>query len=184
MGPGAFDRAVLDAFVQWRTPALTIPLEAMGRAGTNPGVLLAVMVVGLVLVVALRAFRAGAAVGIAVVAAFGVAKVAKDVFDRPRPDEHLQVVVGQGYAFPSTHGAFTAAAAAAFVTVVAWRSERHRRVVTAVLMAAVVFVGVAMVYLGSHWALDVFAGWAIGLPIGVVVGRALRPSVPERPAPV
>ena len=98
----------------------------------------------------------------------------KDVIARPRPPADLTMLAGEGFAFPSTHAAFTSAAATAFVAVTAWRSRRARAVVTALLGAAVALVGFSMVYLGSHWVSDVLVGWLIGVPLGAGLGRLLR----------
>jgi undecaprenyl-diphosphatase len=32
-----------------------------------------------------------------------------------------------------------------------------------------------MVYLGAHWFSDVIVGWALGIPLGWLVARLLRP---------
>ncbi|WP_226345977.1 phosphatase PAP2 family protein [Agilicoccus flavus] len=177
-----WDRALLDAIVAHRVPWLDGFTYSVGRAGISPTAAVVGLALAVAFVVLTRAWRpALAVVGAVVVAEVGVG-VLKEVIARPRPDAALQLLEGSGYAFPSTHAAFTSAASAALVVVLAGRSRRLARWTAVVLALACVTVAAMMVYLGSHWASDALAGWLIGVPIGVVAGRlgrrGARPSDP------
>lgn len=167
------DLAILEFLVDHRSPTLTAVPMWLGILGMQFVPMGLLVLVALVLAVHRRAWRQLAAVGTAVLTARIVVGVLKDVIERPRPPADLTLFAGSGFAFPSTHAAFTAAAATAMVCVTSWRSPGHRTAAIAALWAALVLIGVSMVYLGSHWTSDVLVGWALGVGIGFVIGRAL-----------
>ncbi|MDO5711000.1 MAG: phosphatase PAP2 family protein, partial [Micrococcales bacterium] len=186
----AADLAILQFLAAHRTDWLTsIPLT-IGVLGTSSWVIGPLALVGLVgLGLKRRTWRTGAAVVVSVLAAQLLVGPLKDAIERPRPAMDLTLLAGSGYAFPSTHAAFTSAAVAAYLAIThAARSrtgqngdrDRHRSATAVVLVGFVAFVGVCMIYLGSHWSTDVLAGWLLGTPLGWLVGRLLR-ARPPRP---
>ena len=162
--------------VEHRTPSLTWLARSVEVVGDSPWVLGALAVVGLAAVVALRAWRAGAAAVLAVVVATVAARVLKDVVERPRPGADLAVLPLEGWAMPSTHAARTAALTLAVLVVahVSASGGRRWRWVVAAVVGVNVLVGVLMVYLGAHWPTDVVAGWVLGAGVGWAAGRLLR----------
>lgn len=173
------DHAVLDVMVENRTPWLDAITRGVGIVGTSSAGLVGLALLGLVAAVVWRAWRPASAVSVAVLVAGGLAGRLKELFGRPRPDTALQMLDGTGYAFPSSHAAFTSAAAAALVCSVAWRSRVARRRAAMMLVLVVGAVGVMMIYLGSHWFSDVLVGWGMGTAIGAVIGVLLRGRAPR-----
>ena len=93
----------------------------------------------------------------------------KDAFDRPRPgvaDTAIDPVVTTpgSPSFPSGH----AATAFAVASVVAVRHPRLRWP----LLAVAALVAVSRVYLGVHYWLDVIAGTALGVCVGLLAAWA------------
>ncbi|MEO6606816.1 MAG: phosphatase PAP2 family protein [Aeromicrobium sp.] len=131
--------------------------------------------VGLAAVIYLRAWRVGLAAVLAGNASGFTASLLKEHFERARPSFPDALIQVAGYAMPSSHAAFTMAPSIALLIVVVWRSRRAFVLAAAGLGSALLLVGGTMIYLGAHWATDVFAGWVLGILIGVVVGLLLRP---------
>ena len=114
----------------------------------------------------------GAAAGfLAVGVAALLVTVFKDLFDRARPplaDATLDPIgiVPASASFPSGHAA-TAFAAAVAIGLVHPRLRRP-------LLALAVVVALSRVYLGVHYVLDVLAGTALGVVVGLAAGYAVR----------
>lgn len=97
------------------------------------------------------------------IALFGEAQL-KPLFNRPRPTEDLVTIVqaAKGLGFPS--GAALQAMAVYGTTIYLSRllgksGGTITRIVTALSVTLLVLSGVGRVYLGAHWATDIFGGW-------------------------
>jgi undecaprenyl-diphosphatase len=161
-----------------RTPALTRLAHAVQETGDSEQVLALLGVAALAVVVALKAWRVGAAAVLAVVAASLATRALKDLVERPRPDGDLALLPVGGWAMPSGHATSTAALTVAVLVTAGWSASGERRVAALALagglVAANVVVAAFMVYLGAHWPTDVLAGWALGAALGLATGRLLR----------
>jgi membrane-associated phospholipid phosphatase len=91
----------------------------------------------------------------------------KDLFERPPVEPG-----GNGYTFPSGH-AVRSMGAVATVAVVAWPT-RWRWAASVLGTAAVVLIGIAVVYHEWHWASDVLAAWSLAVAWVTCVWLALR----------
>jgi undecaprenyl-diphosphatase len=121
------------------------------------------------------------AVGVSLVLADLASSGIKEAVDRPRPPRadpsfEAAVPLAPSPSFPSGHATTTFACAVAIALLVPklrW---------PALGLAAT--VGVARVYLGVHYPLDVLAGAALGSLIGVAVALLVRRALSlRRPAP-
>jgi membrane-associated phospholipid phosphatase len=175
------DRRIIDAVADHRSAWATHVADATMFVGTTPAVLGAVCLVGAVVVVVLRAYRMAVVVAVSLGLAMLSVGLLKPVFERPRPPSALAIASADGYSFPSTQAAETSAITASLIVLLVlgpgWGarltevlSRRAQVVVARVLVAAVGFVGLCMVYLGAHWPTDVVAGWILGTAIGAGVG--------------
>lgn len=126
--------------------------------------------VWLVLAIVLALLRRRPSVFVQVLAADAVAELTstalKWAVPRHRPRLHALVPMPQSHSFPSGHAATSFACA----TVLAAAAPRWR----VAFYSLAVLIAFSRLYNGVHFPLDVIAGAALGVAIGVAV-RALRP---------
>lgn len=115
--------------------------------------------IALVLVLlALRHYRAGIFAAIALGGAGLLNLAAKQAFARERPTLWESIAPEQTYSFPSGH-AMGSAALALTLVLLAWPT-RWRWPVFAAMAVFVPMVGLSRIYLGVHYPSDILAGWA------------------------
>jgi len=93
-----------------------------------------------------------------------ISSVAKEFFDRSRPDLVPYGSFVHTASFPSGHSMMAAVTYLALGVLVA-RTLPQRKLkifVLSIAVFAVILVGVSRVYLGVHWPTDVLAGWLAG----------------------
>lgn len=115
----------------------------------------------------------------------------KAVFERERPPPAYQAVETLNASFPSGH-ALLATVFYLTLGVMLTRAFPQRRLKAYALGAGVtiaLLVGLTRIYLGAHWASDVFAGWCVGAAWAVALWlfaygvqrlarRRLKPAAP------
>jgi undecaprenyl-diphosphatase len=101
---------------------------------------------------------------VAVIGAFGISTLLKNIFERDRPDLLAGELLPASYSFPSGHSFF---AAAVYLTIGALLTRvfpdfRTKTFVLSLAVLLVLLVGFSRVYLGVHYPSDVLAGWTLG----------------------
>ena len=88
----------------------------------------------------------------------------KSVFERERPPAAFQAVETINASFPSGHALLSAVFYLSLgVMLTRAFPERHFKIyVLGVAILITLLIGVTRIYLGAHWASDVFAGWSVG----------------------
>jgi undecaprenyl-diphosphatase len=159
-----FDRRVLDAAVEHRTPWWNGVARTVTHLG-DPWVVVAVVAAVALALWLQHRVRLALFVVLASGGAAVVSSVTKQVFDRPRPPTSLWLATAWGPSFPSGHATQSIACwgAVAVVACVLVRSRAMRAAIIALAVCIAVVVGASRVYLAVHWASDVICGWAISL---------------------
>ena len=153
---------------------LLLPFQVIEQLGSR----LAPVVVGVLVVLALRRVRLGlGGIAVAGTAAWIVAQLLKTFFERPRPAEFMTDLPHElssgGPGFVSGH---TAVATAIVAVTAPYLPRRWRRVVWAVPA----LVGFARIYGGGHLPLDVVGGFAVGWFMGTLVHLLVGVTRPQR----
>lgn len=93
-----------------------------------------------------------------------LSSVAKEFFDRARPDLVPHGSIVHTASFPSGHSMMAAVAYLTLGVLIARVLPQRRLKVYVLAVAALVtiLVGISRVYLGVHWPTDVLAGWLAG----------------------
>jgi membrane-associated phospholipid phosphatase len=164
-GAGTFERDLFH-FFNHLPSQLLIPLFVVMQAGSQ-GAIVAFAAVAL----AVRRVRLARDLAIAGFAALQLANYLKTVVDRPRPgvlmsDVILRHASSSGLGYPSGH----TAVAAALATAAGPFLPRPARYATWVVVA---LVGIARMYVGVHFPLDVVGGAALGLAVGATLHLVL-----------
>jgi glycosyltransferase 2 family protein len=156
------ETAVLLAVNGWPR-IIGAPLEVVMQLGTLPAALAITVVVALVT----ARPRATLALLLASLVAWRLDDVLKEVIERPRPAGHVDDLVvreeAHGFGFPSGHTALAFAVAAVLHPLLPARWRWGPWVLASL-------VGIARLYVGVHWPMDLVGGAALGIAIGGACG--------------
>jgi undecaprenyl-diphosphatase len=177
-----FDQRLLDVLAARRVSAIDRFAEAASSLNHGGNAMLIVAVIVGITLVARRQWRALLTVTLSVVVAGIVTGGLKELIAAPRPPRELMMAPAFGWSMPSSHAAYSAAAAVALVLAVQWTSPAWRRLTAGLLAAAVACVGFLMVYAGVHWLSDVLVGWLVGGAVGFGVNAAMQSVTTRRTA--
>ncbi|CAN5271348.1 phosphatase PAP2 family protein [soil metagenome] len=88
----------------------------------------------------------------------------KRVFERDRPPQIYQAVKTINASFPSGHALLSAVFYLTLGVMLtrAFPERRAKAYVLGVGILITLLIGTTRIYLGAHWASDVFAGWSVG----------------------
>ncbi|MFS0710791.1 phosphatase PAP2 family protein [Brevundimonas phoenicis] len=167
----AFDHAVLAAvrpfaddpgrpWGPWWLHEAAADLTSLG--GISVLTLFAVIAIGFLLIMGKRLSALMLVVGLA--GGVALSEGLKALFERERPPEIYQAVETLNASFPSGH-ALLSTVFYLTLGVMLTRAFPRKRLKAYVLGCAVVIallIGLTRIYLGAHWASDVFAGWSVG----------------------
>jgi membrane-associated phospholipid phosphatase len=157
------DHAVNAWFQNERHPGFTTLLGAVTAAAGPLGMALLVALVAAGLL--LRKHRDSAVFVVAAAAGGALLNLGlKMIFERVRPPAATAIAVAKGYSFPSGHamGSFVVFGSIAYVVLRQPFRWKVKSAWLAILVTAVLLVGLSRVYLGVHWISDIAGGWSAG----------------------
>ncbi|MGN2637983.1 flippase-like domain-containing protein [Nocardia takedensis] len=148
---------VINDLPSWLTPVLFVVMQ-LGSLGA--------VVASTVVAAAGRKLRLARDLAVSGVLAYVAALAVKSIVGRARPDTLLTELTLRthqgGLGFVSGHAAVAAALAGAAAP---WLPRQWRRLA----WAGVAAVGIARVFVGAHWVLDVLGGTALGWTVAAAV---------------
>ena len=166
----AFDAAILDALRPHADPGHAWGPwwleEAMADVTSLGGIsvlgLFAVAVVGFLVIQRKRLSALMLLIGLA--GGVALSEGFKGVFERERPPAQFQAVDTLNASFPSGHALLSTVFYLTVGVMLArvLPSKRLKAWVMAMAVIVAMLVGLSRIYLGAHWATDVFAGWSLG----------------------
>ena len=88
----------------------------------------------------------------------------KAIFERDRPPSIYQATETINASFPSGHALLSAVFYLSLGVMLtrAFPERRFKAYVLGVGIVITLLIGITRIYLGAHWASDVFAGWSVG----------------------
>jgi undecaprenyl-diphosphatase len=165
----SWDRSLEDWIVAHRIGALDPFAEGLSYVGSDAAIWLAI---ALVISLARRRGEVIAWTASAALIAWAGAEILKALIDRPRPDVDRLVSLPDSRALPSGHAATSFACA----TVLAALLPRWR----VPFFVLAVMIAWSRTYVGVHYPFDVVVGAALGVGVGLLVLRVLRPLAAAR----
>lgn len=177
----AFDQAVLAAvrpfaddpgrpWGPWWLHEAAADLTSLG--GISVLTLFALIALGFLFIMGKRLSALMLVVGLA--GGVALSEGLKAVFERERPPAVYQAVETLNASFPSGH-ALLATVFYLTLGVMLTRAFPRRELKIYILGSAVLIallIGLTRIYLGAHWASDVFAGWSVGAAWSMVLWLA------------
>lgn len=102
-------------------------------------------------------------------------RIVKMLVVRPRPDSSLHLIEQGGWSFPSGHTTTIVAVCVmiAFIVAKCDISKAKKTLISLGLVILMTAVALSRIYLGVHFASDVFAGYALGLAVYLLVSMIL-----------
>ena len=173
------DRAISLAIHDVDSPALDHVMIFVTSLGA--GVTLAIAVALLAAYCLYRKERRLAFVLVAnAVAQHAVNLLLKHSFARPRPTLFDEITRPESFSFPSGHSMSSMVIYGTIATVLVLLRPGLRSLVVPMSALLIVAIGFSRVYLGVHWAFDVLAGFAAGIPfVLAAIHLARRATRPE-----
>lgn len=94
-------------------------------------------------------------------------KVAKSIFQRPRPELAVRIIKEGGYSFPSGHSmnCLVIYGMLIYLTRRYCRNKRIANIITVALSLLILAIGCSRVYVGVHFPTDILGGWSLGIAV-------------------
>lgn len=161
-GPTAFDDAIRFKFYNMRSDRLTPVVKAVTYFGNwQTTIFIAVL---LILYKKTR-MKIGIPAAIMAIISVTMYTVLKPIFNRPRPDSALWLVVQHDASFPSGHSLNCLVFYGTIFYLVFIGVYRTKyRIPILVFLAVLIFsIGISRIYLGVHYPTDIIGGWSLGI---------------------
>lgn len=125
--------------------------------------------------------RYGILICVNLVSVFVLNLILKLIFARPRPID-INIIEEIGYSFPSAH-AMVSTAFYGFIIYLIWQSKKsikQKWIYSILLSLVILLICVTRIYLGVHYASDVFAGMLISISYLILFTSIISKYLPQK----
>ncbi len=180
-----FDQAVQQFFFSFRRDWLTTILVPFSYSGNWP---LPAVICAVLLIIRKTRLTFGLPMSVTCLTCVGIYQALKYSFRRPRPDVSVHLLIQDGYSFPSGHSLTSLVAWTMLILLFAYyfrtsgaslpiykkhpqpaeayiRDNGKRKLVSGLLIAYIVLMGLSRIYVGVHWPSDVLGSWVLGIAV-------------------
>jgi len=160
------DMEIMNLVAVFRSTGITKAFIFLTYLG-NWQVIVGLSVVAIIILALLKKTREIIFFTAALISGEVIKELLKFLIHRPRPDIRFSLIPENGYAFPSGHAVISMI----FYGMVGYfiyklcRKTWQKIILSITIVTLIFLIGLSRVYLGIHWAFDVFAGWLIGSAI-------------------
>ena len=161
-GPTAFDDAIRFKFYNVRDEKLTTVVKAVTYLGNWQTT---IVIAGLLILCKKTRMKLGVPAAIMAVISVATYSILKLLFNRPRPDRALWLVVQHDTSFPSGHSLNCLVFYGTIFYLIFNGIYRTKyRAPILVFLAVLIFsIGISRIYLGVHYPTDIIGGWSLGI---------------------
>lgn len=160
--PTAFDDAIRFKFYDMRSDDLTTVVKAVTYLGNWQTT---IIIAGILILHPKTRTKIGLPAAIMAVISVVTYSILKLLFNRPRPDKALWLVVQHDTSFPSGHSlnCLVFYGAIFYLIFIGAYRTKYRAPMLVFLSILILSIGISRVYLGVHYPTDIVGGWSLGI---------------------
>ena len=161
-GPTAFDDAIRFQFYNIRNDRLTTFVKAVTYLGNWQTT---IIIAGLLILCKKTRMKLGVPAAIMAIISVATYSILKLLFNRPRPDRALWLVVQHDASFPSGHSlnCLVFYGMIFYLIFTGIYRTKYRTPILVFLAVLIFSIGISRIYLGVHYPTDIIGGWSLGI---------------------
>lgn len=161
-GPTAFDDAIRFKFYNIRNDRLTTFVKAVTYLGNWQTT---IIIAGLLILCKKTRMKLGVPAAKMAMISVTTYTILKLLFNRPRPDRALWLVVQHDASFPSGHSlnCLVFYGTIFYLIFTGIYRTKYRTPILVFLALLIFSIGISRIYLGVHYPTDIIGGWSLGI---------------------
>lgn len=160
------------------TYLITDKITPIAKAITQFGSAICLISITIATAITIKNKKIGIAVALNLMFATIINLILKNIVQRPRPIGY-RLIEESGYSFPSGHSMVSTAFYGLIIYLLYKniKNNKLRNLFCIILSILIVLIGTSRIYLGVHYASDVFAGFLISICYLIVITRGVKKFV-------